>query len=204
MLSSFPLWWLALPVLLLPLWWHRQKRLRLKAEPLATARFLPSAAPEQLRIWRWRDRVLLLVRMLLLVAVIAWLAATIFPWRGDTVLLDPGVDQAWAAQQIQAAGMASAQRIELPAGALTWLRRHERDWSPRARLLIVAQAGKIAMPARVPQFAHLVELRLKPLAVATPMPARAISEQRIAIATPPARMRRSAISPPPSRMLKRD
>ena len=38
------MWWFALPVLLLPIWWHRQKRERVKALPLATARFLPRAA----------------------------------------------------------------------------------------------------------------------------------------------------------------
>jgi len=161
MLSSYPLWWLALPVLLLPVWWHRQKRQRLKAEPLATARFLPSAAPEQLRVWRWRDRLLLLVRCLMLVALIAWLAATIFPWRGDTVLLDAGADKAWAEQQITAAGMTAAQRIELPPNGLQWLRQHERDWRPSARLLIVARGEQIAMPARVPPFSHQVDLRTK-------------------------------------------
>ncbi len=166
MLSSYPLWWLALPVLLLPVWWHRQKRQRLKAEPLATARFLPSAAPEQLRVWQWRDRLLLLVRCLMLVALIAWLAATIFPWRGDTVLLDAGADKAWAEQQIAAAGMGAAQRSELPANGLRWLRQHERDWRPGARLLIVSRADQLAMPARVPQFSHLVELRIKPPAAA--------------------------------------
>ncbi|WP_332853226.1 BatA domain-containing protein [Duganella sp. S19_KUP01_CR8] len=166
MLSSYPLWWLALPVLLLPVWWHRQKRQRLKAEPLATARFLPSAAPEQLRVWQWRDRLLLLVRCLMLVALIAWLAASIFPWRGDTVLLDAGADQAWAGQQIAAAGMGAAQRIELPPNGLQWLRQHERDWRPSARLLIVARADQVAMPARVPQFSHQVELRTKPPATA--------------------------------------
>ncbi|MYM90660.1 hypothetical protein GTP91_26240 [Rugamonas sp. FT82W] len=161
MLSSYPLWWLALPVLLLPVWWHRQKRQRLKAEPLATARFLPSAAPEQLRVWQWRDRLLLLVRCLMLVTLIAWLAATIFPWRGDTVLLDSGADKAWAEQQIAAAGMNAAQRIELPPNGLQWLRQHERDWRPSARLLIVARGEQIAMPARVPPFNHQVELRTK-------------------------------------------
>ncbi|OEZ60098.1 BatA domain-containing protein [Duganella sp. HH105] len=168
MLSSYPFWWLALPVLLLPVWWHRQKRQRLKAEPLATARFLPSAAPEQLRVWQWRDRLLLLVRCLMLVALIAWLAATIFPWRGDTVLLDAGADKAWAEQQIAAAGMGAAQRIELPPQGMQWLRQHERDWRPSARLLIVARAGQLAMPARVPQFSHQVEVRTRLPAAATP------------------------------------
>ena len=183
MLSSYPFWWLALPVLMLPIWWHRQKRRRLKAEPLATARFLPSAAPEQLRVWQWRDRVLLLVRCLMLVALIAWLAATIFPWRGDTVLVDADADKAWTEQQITAAGMNAARRIELPAdgrpGAhgLQWLREHERDWRPGVRLLIVARADQIAMPARVPQFSHQVELRTRPqsIAAATPVGVTAVA-----------------------------
>jgi len=182
MLSSYPFWWLALPVLLLPIWWHRQKRQRLKAEPLATARFLPSAAPEQLRIWRWRDRILLLVRCLLLVTLIAWLAAVVFPWRGDTVLLDADADKTWAEQQITAAGMTAASRIALPAGALQWLRQHERDWRATAKLLIVARADQIAMPARIPQFSHQVELRTTPAAAqaaATP------TEHRITVAAAP-------------------
>lgn len=159
MLSSYAWWWLALPVLLLPVWWHRQKRQRLKAEPLATARFLPPAPPEQLRVWQWRDKLLLLVRCLMLLALIAWLAATIFPWRGDTVLVDAGADQAWAAQQIKAAGFSAATRIDLPQDALQWLRQNERDWRAEARMLIVARASQIAMPARVPQFSHALELR---------------------------------------------
>jgi hypothetical protein len=167
MMSTFPMWWLALPVLLLPVWWHRQKRQRLKSEFLATARFLPAAAPEQLRVWQWRDRVLLLVRCLLLVALIAWLAALFFPWRGDTVLLDPAADKSWAEQQIAARKMGEAQRVALPENAFGWLRQHERDWRPDARLLILAAPGKVPMPARLPQFAHNVELLVQPPATAT-------------------------------------
>jgi len=143
----------------LPIWWHRQKRQRLRAEPLATARFLPVAAPEQLRVWQWRDRILLVVRCLLLLALIAWLAATIIPWRGDTVLLDAGADKAWAQREIGSAGFADAPRVDLPPDALQWLRQHERDWRPDARLLIVARAGQIGMPARMPRFSHHVEVR---------------------------------------------
>ncbi|NYE64010.1 hypothetical protein FHW58_005244 [Duganella sp. 1224] len=179
MLSSYPLWWLALPVLLLPIWWHRQKRQRLKAELLATARFLPSAPPQQLRVWQWRDRMLLLVRCVLLVTLIAWLAATIFPWRGDTVLIDSGADNAWTEQQITAAGFTSAARAALPPNALQWLRAHERDWRPAARLLIVARAGQIAMPARVPQFSHPIEVRTAPHSVAAAAPR---TEQHITVA----------------------
>jgi hypothetical protein len=183
-LSSYPFWWLALPVLLLPIWWHRQKRQRLKAEPLATARFLPAASPEQLRVWTWRDRLLLLVRCLLLVALIAWLAATVFPWRGDTVLLDAGADQSWAEQQIAAAGLTAAARIELPAEPLQWLRQHERDWRADAKLLVVARADRIAMPARVPQFNHKVELRTQRDARTTVAPPLA---HRVALAATPER-----------------
>jgi hypothetical protein len=173
------MWWLALPVLLLPVWWHRKKRQRLKAEPLATARFLPSAPPEQLRVWQWRDKTLLLVRCLMLVALLAWLAATIFPWRGDTVLVDAAADQAWATQQIKAAGFDAATRIDLPPDALSWLRQHERDWRPDARLLIVARADHIAMPARMPQFSHQVALRTSaPQATA----ARSPVERHVALA----------------------
>jgi len=193
MLSSYPLWWLALPVLLLPVWWHRQKRQRVKAEALATARFLPSAPPEQLRVWQWRDKLLLAVRCMLLVSLIAWLAATIFPWHGDTVLVDAGVDKAWAEKEIAAAGFSNAARIELPEDALSWLRTNERDWRGDARLLVIARAGQIAMPARVPQFSHQTTIRTQPATVpavappaapSSPQPAAIAAEQHIALAAP--------------------
>jgi hypothetical protein len=183
MLSSYPLWWLALPVLLLPVLWHRQKRQRVKAEALATARFLPSAPPEQLRVWQWRDKLLLVVRCLLLVTLIAWLAATIFPWRGDTVLVDAGVDKAWAEKEIAAAGFSGAARIELPADSLSWLRTNERDWRSDAKLLLIARAGQIAMPARVPQFSHQTTIRTQPATV----PAIAV-EQHVALVAPATRV----------------
>lgn len=184
MLSTQAFWWLALPVLLLPIWWHRQRRQRLKAEPLATARFLPSSAPEQLRVWEWSDRLLLLARCLLLVALIAWLAVTVFPWRGDTVLLDGSVDKKWADQQIQSAGFAAAAREAMPSDVLPWLHSHENEWRGDARLLIVAAADKIAMPARFPQFAHQVTLRVK-----APVVKGAVqkTEHHIVLATAPER-----------------
>ncbi|WP_295990888.1 hypothetical protein [Rugamonas sp.] len=171
---------------------HRQKRQRLKAEPLATARFLPSAAPEQLRVWRWSDLLLLLARCLLLLALIAWLAVTVFPWRGDTVLVDAGVDQAWARQQIDSAGFGAAARVTMAAAMeaameadiLPWLHSHEHEWRGDARLLIVADGAKVAMPARLPQFAHALTLRIK-----APLPKAAVAntEHRIALATTPER-----------------
>jgi hypothetical protein len=183
-LSSSPLWWLALPVLLLPVWWHRQKRQRLKAEALATARFLPAAPPEQLRVWQWRDKLLLLVRCLLLVMLIAWLAATIFPWRGDTVLVDVGVDKSWAEKEVAVAGFASATRIDMPPAPLQWLRQNERDWRADAKLLIIARAGQVAMPARLPQFSHQVTLRTQPASLpAKPAP----TQHHVALSAEPAR-----------------
>jgi hypothetical protein len=153
------LWCLALPVLALPVWWHRQKRERNRADVLATARFLPRAEPKQMRVWRWSEPVLLLVRCLLLAAVIAWLADPVIGWRGDTVIVVAGTDQDWADSQARAAGLGRAPRIVQPAPqALEWLRAHEREWNPQARLLVV---GDVPMPAARPQFAHRVELRTR-------------------------------------------
>jgi hypothetical protein len=47
------------------------------------------------------------------------------------------------------------------------LRANERDWRAAAKLLIVARADQIAMPARVPQFSHQVELRTAAATTAT-------------------------------------
>jgi hypothetical protein len=157
------LWWLALPVLLLPIWWHRQKSERTNTEPLATARFLPRTDPLQQRVWRWRDRVLLLVRLLLLAAVIAWLADLVLPWRSDSVLLVPGTDKAWAAQQIRATGFDKARQVDLPGpDAFAWLAAHEREWRPNARILLL---GAVAMPALKPRLAHQVVLVTQPAPV---------------------------------------
>lgn len=182
--SAYPYWWLALPVLLLPLWWHRQKRQRITFEPLATARFLPAAGPELQPVWKWRERLLLLLRCLLLLALIAWLAATVFPWRGDTVLVDGGADPAWVEQQIAAAGLGSAQRIALPVDALQWIAEHEREqqWRSDARLLIVARAGQVAMPARVPRFQRPVELRTMLAPASTAATAAATTKHHITLA----------------------
>jgi hypothetical protein len=190
MLSSYPLWWLALPVLLLPVWWHRQKRQRVKAESLATARFLPSAPPEQLRVWQWRDKLLLAVRCLMLVVLIAWLAATIFPWRGDTVLVDAGADKAWAEKEIAAAGFSAASRMALPTDVLQWLRANERDWRGDAKLLLIARSGQIAMPARTPQFSHQLTIRTAPAAALAPTPPQRAApvELHIALAAPATRV----------------
>lgn len=153
------LWWLALPVLLLPIWWHRQKRERVNAAPLATARFLPRTDPQQQRVWRWVERTLLLVRCLLLATIIAWLADMVVAWRGDAVLVVPGTDAAWAAQQAKDAGFGSAEVHSLPdADAFGWLARHEREFQSDARILV---AGDVRMPAVKPAMTHQVLIRSK-------------------------------------------
>jgi hypothetical protein len=156
------LWWWALPVLLLPILWHRQKREQTKTAPLASARFLPSAQPKQLRVWRWSDPLLLLLRCLLLVTLIALLADLVLPWRGDAILVVPGTDPALVEKQ--AAGFKEAQRMTLPGrDAVNWLHAHEREFKPEARLVVV---GDIAMPATLPRFRHRIELRPQPAAPA--------------------------------------
>ncbi|SHH69485.1 hypothetical protein [Massilia sp. CF038] len=166
------LWWLATPVLLLPIWWHRQKRERAAVKPLATARFLPRSIPLHKRVWRWHDRSLLLLRCLLLATVIAWLADPAFPWRGDAVMIVPGTDSAWADKQIREAGLSDASRIALPhADAFAWLAQHEREWRAGARLLVV---GNVPMPASRPRLAHSVIVRTAPALLVK-------SEHRVAI-----------------------
>jgi hypothetical protein len=151
------LWWWALPVLLLPILWHRQKREQTRAAPLATARFLPPSEPVQLRVWRFRDLFLLLLRCLLLTGLIAFLADPVLPWRGDSVLIVPGADPAFTDRQVRDAGLAEARRIDLPGrDAYRWLHEHEREFKPQARLLLV---GDVAMPAALPRLRHPVTLR---------------------------------------------
>jgi hypothetical protein len=153
------LWWWALPALLLPILWHRQKREQTQAAPLATARFLPQSDPVQLRAWRWTDVLLLILRCLLLLALIALLADPVLPWRGDSVLIVPGTDQAFVGKQIRDAGLADPGRIELPGrDAYQWLHAHEREFKPQARLLVL---GDVAMPAALPRLRHAVTVRVQ-------------------------------------------
>lgn len=168
------LWWFALPTLLLPIWWHRKKRVQVRAEPLASARFLPRTEPRQMRVWRWADVVLLLLRCLLLLGAIAWLADPVFPVRGDTVVVAAGTDVRWTEAQVQG-GLKQAERVTLPAGeALAWIRAHEREFKPDARLLVV---GDIPMPATLPRFRHAVQLRT----LGKPAAPVALVESRVAI-----------------------
>jgi len=156
------LWWWALPVLLLPLLWHRRKRERTEAAPLATARFLPRAEPLQRRVWRWDDPLLLLLRCLLLAALVAFLADPVLAWRTSSVLVVPGSDPASVEREVRAAGFVEAPRLLLPGrDAAAWIHAHEREFAADARLLVV---GDVAMPAARPRFRHEVILRSAPAA----------------------------------------
>jgi hypothetical protein len=149
-MNGMSLWWWALPVVLLPILWHRQKREQTKTSLLASARFLPAAEPKLQRVWRWHDVTLLVLRCLLLVTLIALLADLVLAWRGDTVLVVPGTPQAVVEKE-------AAQRITLPdRDAVTWLHAHEREFELGARLVVV---GDAVMPAVLPRFRHAVELR---------------------------------------------
>ncbi len=155
-MNGMSLWWWALPVVLLPILWHRQKRAQTKTSLLASARFLPAAEPKLQRVWRWHDVVLMLLRCLLLATLVALLADLVLAWRGDTVLVVPGTPPA-------AVDKEAGQRVTLPdRDAVTWLHAHEREFEPGARLAVV---GDAVMPAVLPRFRHAVELRTAPAPV---------------------------------------
>jgi hypothetical protein len=197
MTSMQPLWWFAVPVLLLPLWWHMRKRERTRTELLATARFLPAAAPQQQRILRWSDVPLLLVRLALLLALIAWLSVLAMPWKGDTVFVDPSLESSpWTAQQIHSSGMDAAAREPLPADVWNWLALNEHEWRPLARFLILAPSA--ALPALRPRLAHATELRL---AATDAAPAVASASVHLApMSVSPPRDRHVVVVAPPQRI----
>jgi hypothetical protein len=118
----------------------------------------------QLRVWRWNDLLLLILRCLLLLALIALLADPVLPWRGDSVLVVPGADPAFVDKQVRDAGLADPRRIALPGrDAYAWLHAHEREFKSQARLLLL---GDVAMPAALPRLRHTVTVRTRPAPVA--------------------------------------
>jgi hypothetical protein len=146
------LWWWALPVLLLPILWHRRKREQTQALPLATARFLLRSEALQRRTWRLDDVLLLVLRCLLLLALVAFLADPVLPWRGSTVLVVPGTAPARVKSDLP--------QLLLPdRDAAAWLHAHEREFEDDARIQIV---GDALMPAGQPRFRHEVSLRTAP------------------------------------------
>lgn len=165
------LWWLLLPVLVLPVWWHRQRRHSLKIRTLATAKFLAVTAPQLKPVWRWRDRILLLLRCLILLSMLALLAGWFLSWRGDTVLLSRDLDPQWVQQELQANGMQQARQsyfcdavdCEIRTdNLLFWLEQQQSQWRPQAKILILAHAEQLAMSGQAPRIAHAVQIRIAP------------------------------------------
>lgn len=165
------LWWLLLPLIALPIWWHRQRRHSLKIHTLATAQFLAASAPQRRPVWRWRDWILLLLRCLILLIMLAILAGWFLSSRGDTVFLGRGLDPEWVKQELQASGMQRAQQREFCSVAeceihttnvLFWLEQQQSLWRPHAKILILARPEQLTMGGQAPQIAHAVQIRIAP------------------------------------------
>lgn len=180
MISLSPLWWLLLPIFGLPIWWHRQRRHTQKIQTLATAKFLPSAPPQLLRVWRWRDIVLLLLRCLMLLTLIAILAGLFWSWRGDTVFVGNHLDEKWVQQTLQKSGFEHAKQMRFCAETkfknthenhcdiytddlFFWIEQQQAQWQTKARWLVLASADQLSMHGQKPVLTHDVLVRIAPL-----------------------------------------
>lgn len=142
--------------ILLPLWWHRRQQQNTDNTFFAAARFLPNTPATQRRIWRWQQRLLLLLRIAILLALTALLSDWSFPFRQKTDLAslsrwqsDPTLQDATVFCSTKAKGCdIIADDIWL------WLAQHEREWRTDLSLTIHAYADEIAMPALRPHYAH--------------------------------------------------
>lgn len=175
MTALFTWWWLALPSLLLPLWWHRQRQRQRQVFPLATAKFLEQAEPQTVQVWRWRELLLLLLRLAILGCLIALLAQFLIGQRGDTIFASANADQAWLDEQVaeikKQNGASSinliryCDRIECELQTSTifaWLEQHQTQWQGNSRWWLLAAEDELAMPAQAPRYSSRVELRLGP------------------------------------------
>ncbi len=175
MTALFTWWWLALPSLLLPLWWHRQRQRQYQVFPLATAKFLEQAEPQTVQVWRWRDLLLLLLRLVMLMCLISLLAQFLVGHRGDTVFVSTRVDPAWLdAQVAEIKKQNGAKTIslirycdradcELQTSAIfAWLEQHQTQWQGDSHWWLLADEDELAMPAQAPRFTQRFELRLAP------------------------------------------
>jgi hypothetical protein len=177
-LGLSPAWWLLLPLLILPIWWLRQRRETLVRKTLATAKFLAPAKPQLVRVWRWREWLLMLLRCLLLLMVIVYLASLFIAWRGDTVLVGDDLDPLWLQQQLKETGMQNAKQRRFCARTecdvqssqlLYWLAEHQKDWQVDARILILARAGQLAWSAESPQLLPKTEIRVQDYPLKAPV-----------------------------------
>nr|WP_314859528.1 hypothetical protein [uncultured Undibacterium sp.] len=174
MSSMSPYWWLLLPLIIFPILWLRQKRESSLRQNLATAKFLAAASPHMVQVWRWQAWLLLILRCLLLLIAIAYLASIFMRWRGDAVLIAAGSDSAWVEQQINTSKMQDAKRMSFCTDVgsdlscdiqstqiLYWLEQHQIWWKKSARLLVLGDASQISLTAQVPQLAQALEVKVR-------------------------------------------
>ena len=171
MSSMSPYWWLLLPLIIFPILWLRQRRESSLRQSLATAKFLAAASPHMVQVWRWLEWLLLILRCLLLLIAIAYLASIFLRWRGDTVLIASGSDSVWVEQQISASKMQDAKRMSFCANIscdiqstqiLYWVEQHQSWWKKTARLLVVGDASQITLNAQAPELAQALEVKIRP------------------------------------------
>jgi len=169
MSSLLPYWWLLLPLMILPVLWLRQRRESSQRQGLATAKFLAAASPHMVQVWRWQAWLLLMLRCLLLLIAIAYLASIFIRWRGDTVLIAAGSDRDWIEQEIKANNMQDAKRMSFCAELscdiqstqiLYWLEQHQSGWKESARLLVLGDASQIALNAQAPQLVPALTVKV--------------------------------------------
>ncbi len=155
-------YWLPLFLLLvmaLPLWWHRQRRRTPDSQLFAAAQFLPTVSPQQKRIWRWQQWLLLILRLLLIAVLVALLADIGVPFRQQTTL----ISAARAAQLREPDGLIFCARAGPECDIVSddmwlWLARHEREWPPEKIITLEAFADELPMPAQRPLYAHTLRI----------------------------------------------
>lgn len=173
----FTWWWVGLPLLALPIWWHRQRRQQQSAKFLATARFLAQTDPRLQTVWRWRQLLLLAVRLLMLVCLLALVAGIFYRGRGDTIFISQNADKNWVQQQLtqlakEAGTKWSSATIENVCSSpscsvqtdqiFSWLALHQHEWKIGSRWLVLASAKDGQMSASLAKFEHALELRVAP------------------------------------------
>lgn len=186
----FSWWWLGFPLLALPIWWHRQRRQQTSAQPLATARFLAQTDPRLQSVWRWRQLLLLVLRLLMLACLLALVAGIFYRGRGDTIFISEQADKTWVQQQLslvktQAGADWSNAKIERVCAEascsvqtdqiLPWLAHHQHEWKRGSKWLVLASARDGQMSALLPHFDNALDLRISPESLTAKEPPTTIS-----------------------------
>lgn len=190
--ALFAWWWLALPSLLLPLWWHRQRQKQKQVFPLASAQFLANAEPQTVQVWRWRDLILLLLRLAILLCLIALLAQFIRGQRGDTVFVSNKANTTWIAAQlaqlkqqsksIEVLKYCEQASCDIQTNSIfAWLEQHQAQWKDSSRWYLLAAEGELTMPAQAPRFEPAFELRIAPTMNAISKPLTSTAAQTLSV-----------------------